>query len=187
MITGGRCGHGSAKTDEHRIIIVGGEDADRKRLSSGLIYDVRTQRSTPLPYDMPAALVGCRAVANDAYVYVLGGLNGFGGAVNTVYRLCLGTMEWTIMAPMATTRYYFAAVLKGNYIYVFGGFGFNGGCLSSTERYCIDNNSWEQLPDMPKGPRRGHCAVTTTGSEIYVVGGYGTRSVDVFDTGSSLA
>eukprot|EP00816_Leptocylindrus_hargravesii_P002486 CAMPEP_0196805440 /NCGR_PEP_ID=MMETSP1362-20130617/5208_1 /TAXON_ID=163516 /ORGANISM="Leptocylindrus danicus, Strain CCMP1856" /LENGTH=54 /DNA_ID=CAMNT_0042178353 /DNA_START=9 /DNA_END=169 /DNA_ORIENTATION=+ len=35
MTCGGRCGHGSAKIDEHRIIIVGGEDADGKRLSSG--------------------------------------------------------------------------------------------------------------------------------------------------------
>eukprot|EP00816_Leptocylindrus_hargravesii_P012956 CAMPEP_0196803428 /NCGR_PEP_ID=MMETSP1362-20130617/2839_1 /TAXON_ID=163516 /ORGANISM="Leptocylindrus danicus, Strain CCMP1856" /LENGTH=80 /DNA_ID=CAMNT_0042175013 /DNA_START=12 /DNA_END=251 /DNA_ORIENTATION=+ len=41
---------------------------------------------------------------------------------------------------------------------------------------------------MPKGPRYGHCAVSAAGSEIYIVGDdYDTRSVDVFDTGSSLA
>ena len=38
---------------------------------------------------------------------------------------------------------------------------------------------------MPNG-RRGHCALTTAGSDIYIVGG-DTRSVDVFDTGLSLA
>ena len=39
---------------------------------------------------------------------------------------------------------------------------------------------------MPKGRRfGGQCAVTTAGSEIYIVGG-DTRSVDVFDTSPSL-
>eukprot|EP00816_Leptocylindrus_hargravesii_P002420 CAMPEP_0196804018 /NCGR_PEP_ID=MMETSP1362-20130617/3534_1 /TAXON_ID=163516 /ORGANISM="Leptocylindrus danicus, Strain CCMP1856" /LENGTH=137 /DNA_ID=CAMNT_0042175989 /DNA_START=19 /DNA_END=429 /DNA_ORIENTATION=- len=85
------------------------------------------------------------------------------------------------MAPMATARHDFAAVLKEKYIYVFG--GYNGSSLSSTERYSIANNTWEELPDMPKGSRDFHCAISTTGSEIYIVGG-GTRSVDVFDISS---
>ena len=34
---------------------------------------------------------------------------------------------------------------------------------------------------MPKRPRHGHCAITTTGSEIFIVGGF-TSSVEVFDT-----
>ena len=89
MQLGGRCGcHGWAKIDEHRIIIVGGVDADRNRLSSCFIYNVRTQQSTPLRNDMPAALYGCRVVVNEKYVYVIGGF-GSGGYVNTVYRLCL--------------------------------------------------------------------------------------------------
>eukprot|EP00814_Leptocylindrus_danicus_P021545 CAMPEP_0116023592 /NCGR_PEP_ID=MMETSP0321-20121206/11707_1 /TAXON_ID=163516 /ORGANISM="Leptocylindrus danicus var. danicus, Strain B650" /LENGTH=121 /DNA_ID=CAMNT_0003494949 /DNA_START=185 /DNA_END=550 /DNA_ORIENTATION=+ len=99
MRLGGRYDHGSAKINEHRINIVGGEDADGNTLSTGFIYDVRTQQSTPLPNDMPAALYGCRVVANDGYVCVLGGY-GNDGPVNTVYRLCLDTMEWTIMALM---------------------------------------------------------------------------------------
>jgi len=179
-----------AKIDEHRTIIVGGMDADRNKLSSGFIYDVRTQQSTPLRNDMPAALYGCCVVAIDAYVFVIGGFvkdRNVNTAcyVNTVYRLCLESEEWTTMAPMGNTRFAFAAVLKGKYIYVFG--GYNGRRrLSSTERYCIDNNTWEDLPDNPNGPCSSHCAVTTTGSEIYIVGGRDTRSVHVFDTGPSL-
>eukprot|EP00816_Leptocylindrus_hargravesii_P007033 CAMPEP_0196823576 /NCGR_PEP_ID=MMETSP1362-20130617/88052_1 /TAXON_ID=163516 /ORGANISM="Leptocylindrus danicus, Strain CCMP1856" /LENGTH=46 /DNA_ID= /DNA_START= /DNA_END= /DNA_ORIENTATION= len=46
MILGGRTGHGCVKIDAHRIIIVGGEDADGTEHSSGFIYDVRTQQST---------------------------------------------------------------------------------------------------------------------------------------------
>ena len=39
---------------------------------------------------------------------------------------------------------------------------------------------------MPDGRRDGHCAISTPGSEIYIVGGR-TRAVDVFDTGPSLS
>eukprot|EP00814_Leptocylindrus_danicus_P013018 CAMPEP_0116029180 /NCGR_PEP_ID=MMETSP0321-20121206/15967_1 /TAXON_ID=163516 /ORGANISM="Leptocylindrus danicus var. danicus, Strain B650" /LENGTH=65 /DNA_ID=CAMNT_0003503469 /DNA_START=44 /DNA_END=238 /DNA_ORIENTATION=- len=45
MQFGGRCDHGWAKIDEHRIIIVGGGDADWNTLSSCFIYDVRTHQS----------------------------------------------------------------------------------------------------------------------------------------------
>jgi len=136
---------------------------------------------------MPVALTCCSVVANEEFVYVIGGdVNG--DAVNTVYRLCLKTEKWTTMAPMGTARSLFAAQLKDKYIYVFGGVS-KTRMLSSTERYSIDNNTWEDLPDMPKGPHFGHCAISTTGSEVYIVGGarlFGpTYSVDVFDTGPS--
>jgi len=188
MILDGRDGYGWAKIDQHRMIIVGGLDTGGNTLSSGYIYDVRTQQSTPLPNDMPVALSGCSVVANEEFVYVIGGGHVSGYSVNTVYRLCLKTFEWTTMAPMGTARgSYFAAALKENYIYVFGGFNDDDG-LSSAERYSIDNNTWEDLPDMPKGPRFGHCAVSTPGSEIFIVGGsFGSRAVYVFDTGPSLS
>merc|ERR1719215_2327939 len=84
---------------------------------------------------------------------------------------------------MGTARSFFAAALKDKYIYVFGGINDdNPNGLSSAERYSIDNNTWEELADMPE-ERDRHCAVSTTGSEIYIVGG-DTCSVDVFDTAS---
>jgi len=166
------------------MIILGGMDEDRNILSSAYIYDVRTQQSTPLLNDMPAACANCSVVANDEFVYVLGGY-GNGGHANTVYRLCLKNFEWTTMAPMGTARGYFATALKENYIYVFCGCNNNYGGFSSTERYSIDNNTWEDLPDMQE-ERDCHYAISTTGSEIYVVDG-DTCSVNVFDTGPSLS
>merc|ERR1712137_973832 len=85
---------------------------------------------------------------------------------------------------MGTLRWLFAAVLKDKYIYVLGGFNHDDRELSSAERCSITNNTWEQLQDMPEGTRYDHCPVSTSGSEIYIVGGYGTRTVDVFDTSS---
>ena len=64
LMPDGREAYGSAKIDEHRMIIVGGfsEDGDavgdddddlpdRTYLSSAYIYDVRTEQSTPLRND----------------------------------------------------------------------------------------------------------------------------------------
>jgi len=163
---------------------VGGMDTGGNTLSSGYIYDVRTQQSTRLLNDMPEALYSCCVVAKEEFVYVIGGRDDYAYSVNTVYRLCLKTFEWTTMAPMGTARGDFAADLKENYIYVFGGYNRDDGDLSSTERYSIDNNIWEGLPDMPTGIRDGPNAISTPGSEIYIVGG-DTCSVDVFDTGPS--
>ena len=187
MIQGSRSCHGSAKIDDHRVIIVGGRDADDNVLSSGFIYDARTQQSTPLCNDMPTALYCCYAVANGAYMYVIGGWDANHHSVNTVYRLSVVTEEWTMMAPMGTPRHSMAIILKDKYVYLFGGCIEDGANLSSAKRYSIDNNAWEELPDNPKGGRNGHCAVSSRGSEIYIVGGaYISRSssVDVFDTSS---
>ena len=46
MPQGAREGHGCCVIDEHRMIILGGDDDDNV-LSSGFIYDVRTEQSTP--------------------------------------------------------------------------------------------------------------------------------------------
>merc|ERR1712232_57269 len=115
MIFGGRCYHGSAEIDEHRMIIVGGRDADGNILASGFIYDMRTQQSTRLLNDMPVALYGCSVVSNGKFVYVIGGSDGR-GIVNTVYRLCLKAFQWTTMASMGTARHRFIAALKDRYI-----------------------------------------------------------------------
>eukprot|EP00814_Leptocylindrus_danicus_P005220 CAMPEP_0116028884 /NCGR_PEP_ID=MMETSP0321-20121206/15743_1 /TAXON_ID=163516 /ORGANISM="Leptocylindrus danicus var. danicus, Strain B650" /LENGTH=86 /DNA_ID=CAMNT_0003503021 /DNA_START=17 /DNA_END=274 /DNA_ORIENTATION=- len=86
------------------------------------------------------------------------------------------------MAPMCNPRAYFTAALKDNYIYINGGYDIDYEELPWIERYSIENNTWEELADVPKGRRSGHCAISTRGgSEIFIVGGH-TCSVDVFDT-----
>ena len=64
MPQGGRRGHRCCEIDDHRMIILGGQDDDYNALSSGFIYDARTKQSTPLPNDMPEARYGFSAVAN---------------------------------------------------------------------------------------------------------------------------
>ena len=182
MLLRGRCVHCMAKIDEHRMIIVGGKDAKSCRpLSSGFIYSMRTQQSTHLINDMPAALKLCCVVSNEEYMFVIGGFR-HSHVVNTVYRLCLETFQWTTMAPMGIARVRMATALKDKYIYVFGGCNDDDGELSSTERYSIDNNTWEDLADIPEERCCRHCAISTLGSEIYIVGGRRSISVDVFDT-----
>ena len=179
-ISQGRYDHGCCKIDDHRMIILGGRNAYAKTLSSGMIYDVRTELWTPLPNDMPKSLRDFGIAGNDKYVFIIGGESP-GRLSKAVYRLSLETFEWTTMAPMDTVRNRFAAVRKGDYIYVFGGSG-NGCILKSVERYSILNNAWEHLPDTEEG-RYDHCAVAGSGSAIYIVGGDNINSsLEIFDT-----
>ena len=73
MPQGARFEHGCCDIGEHRMIILGGCDDNENVLSSGFIYDARTEQSTPLPSDMPACLSRFCAVTNKQYMYVIGG------------------------------------------------------------------------------------------------------------------
>ena len=169
MIQGGRDSHGGCE-------ILGGLDDDDNELSSGFIYDARTKQSTPLPNDIPEARCDFVAVANKQYMFVIGGRSADPRAVNTIYQLSLETYEWTTLAPMGTAQAKCAGVLLGDFLYIFGGVG-----LASVERYSIVVNTWEYLPDMA-GWHWGHCAVAALRNQIYILGGYGTRVLEVFDT-----
>ena len=122
MPQGGRHDHGCCKIDDHCMIIMGGINTDGI-LSSGMIYDARTELWTPLPNDMPDPLRNFGIAGNDKYVFVIGGMTNLGRLSKAVYQLSLETFEWTFMAPMGTARFRLAAVRKGDYIYVFGGVG----------------------------------------------------------------
>ena len=179
MLQGGRAAHGCCVIDEHRMIILGGVDCGYV-MSSGFIYDARTKRSTPLPNDMPAARRDFSAVANERFIFVIGGCDADDRAVNTLFRLSLETYQWTTMAPMRTARASCAGVLLGDYLYIFGGSGYYN--LTSVERYSIIGNNWEDLPDMAAARWR-HCAVAALRNKIYILGGFPhTRVLEVFDT-----
>jgi len=131
---------------------------------------------------MPVAPIRCSVVANRKYVYVIGGstcAKHTTNATKDVYRLSLETYEWTVMAPMGTARYDFAAILKDEYIYVFG--GMNGTVFASAERYSIVDDTWEALPRMRRA-RHVPSAVESGEHDIIIAGGLDERSLEVFDT-----
>ena len=177
MLQGAKCGHGCCAIDEHRMIILGGYDKG-KVLSSGFVYDARSEQSAPLPSDMPAARYFFTAVANERFMYAIGGKDADGRAVNTLFRLSFETYEWTTMAPMWTARSACAGVLLGDYLYIFGGLD-DDGALASVERYSIVGNTWEDLPDM--AAERSHCPAAALRNEIYILDGF-LRTLEVFDT-----
>ena len=180
MPQGARDSLGGCEIDDHRMIILGGLDDDDNALSSGFIYDARSEHSTPLPNDIPAPRYGFIAVANERYVYVIGGRDADYRPVNTLYRLSLETFEWTALTRMRTARYACASVLFGAYLYIFGGYN-DDGALASVERYSIVGNDWKDLPNMAAN-RYGHCAVAALRNRIYILGDDYTRVLEVFDT-----
>ena len=104
MLQGGRRGHGSCEIDENRMIILGGWDDDYNVLSSGFIYDARTEQSTPLPYDMPSDRYGFSAVSNENNVYIIGGRDDDQEAFNTVFCLSLETLVWATLARVISSE-----------------------------------------------------------------------------------
>ena len=85
-------GHGCCGIDENRMIILGGEN-DGYALSSGFVYDKRTKQSTRLPNDMPSARSGFCAVANERYMYIIGGLDADDNAVRYHVSAVVGADE----------------------------------------------------------------------------------------------
>ena len=160
------------------IIVSGYATTSHDVLSSGFIYNARTEQSTPLPNDILPVLEGFSAVSNDEYMYVIGGWNYEDGFFDTVYRLSLETYKWSTMAPMGTARYCCVSVLLGDCIYVFGGSN-----LVLVERYSIVGNTWEDLPNMPA---LGCLWTAALRNEIYVFGPTDRysreHSLIVFDT-----
>ena len=161
---------------------MGGKDTKWKCVSYGAIYDARAENWMSLPNNMLEARCECSVVAKGKYVYVIGGTNADDTCLKTVYRLSLETYQWTAVAPMSTKRADFAVALQGDYTYVFGGVGNTGYMLASAERYSIADDTWEALPEMAE-KRAEHCAVPALlGNAIYIVGGYGNCSLELFDT-----
>lgn len=117
----------------HMLVIGGINQAGAARLANVAQYDIATNTwsDTAVP-DLPVALSGARAVLGaDGRIYVMGGEVGPLGAgttVATVYKLEPATLTWTLAAPMATPRRWFAAVLgSDDHIYAIGGDNDSGG------------------------------------------------------------
>ena len=83
--------------------------------------------------------------------------------------------RWRSAAPVPVARTEVAAALFGREIGVVGGFLPNGQNSSRADAYSPVRNGWRRLPDLPV--RVDHAMAAGTGSELYVVGGYGAGSV----------
>jgi N-acetylneuraminic acid mutarotase len=138
------------------------------------------------------------AVSANGYLYVIGGGDGSGEALNTVERAALkadGSLgPWEDLSSILESRYGHAAVVSNGYIYVIAGSNNKNQPLASVERAALQPNGtlgkWELTT--PLQTARSAPAAVTFNNFIYVVGGWdgikwaATESVQI-NAGGGLA
>ena len=82
---------------------------------------------------------------------------------------------WTKTASLITARDRHNSVALHNAVYVLGGISLQDEPLTSVERFDIELQHWTVAPDMPKALY--YVIATVYGSDIYIMGGRGGKSV----------
>ena len=70
-------------------------------------------------------------------IYVIGGMNGMGMEVGTVFSYNPVTREWTTLTPLRRERAYVGLTVLDDQIYVVGGWNESQAALASVECYSI--------------------------------------------------
>ena len=127
---------------------------------------------------LPAGIDSAAAAAVGNWLFILGGRNNNGAALNSVQRAhmnpdgSLGSWQ-TINPPLPQALYGHAAVSAGNRIYVIGGFGSD--YARSVYMSAVQNDgtlsAWQSLQLLPAGQERSHQAVAVVSEYLVVLGG----------------
>lgn len=144
-------------------------------------------------YNLPDARQGHATVAYNGYLYVIGGTNGTGTRVNTIYVAKLGAngeprlwhptntdqttwTYWHTTTTLSSTRSMLGAVAYNNRLYIVGGLtGAGTGTAVSTVEYADINpmgtiGSWTTGTALSGGNVMGH-SLLTYNDRLYVIGG----------------
>jgi hypothetical protein len=123
----------------------------------------------------------CWDPVNDR-IYMLGGALFPGGeATNLCQRYDPDSNTWTDMAPMISPRYLFKGVYCRGKLYAMGGKTDSCNVIDSCEAYDIATNTWALIASLPS-PISRHQAVVWRDSLVYVLGGYSSTRVWVYNT-----
>lgn len=162
-----------------------------------LLFLLLTSLGAPLPADEGgewvevASLQRARQETGAARigdrVYVVGGLVGFGFALDTVEVYDVTADRWSFVAPLPVGLDHMGVAALGGKLYVSG--GYNGDFNARDELWIYDpaTDSWSRGADLPE-PRGAHWAVAHQG-RLYVFGGVDAadvvqRSTFIYDPAS---
>uniref|UniRef100_UPI00358EDF9C kelch repeat and BTB domain-containing protein 11-like n=1 Tax=Myxine glutinosa TaxID=7769 RepID=UPI00358EDF9C len=117
-----------------------------------------------------ATTKGCAICVLFNYVFVCGGMLGYGCAVrlsNQVFCYNPATATWCQLRPMNEARSLHKLVALDGCLYAIG-----GECLHSTERYDPRTNRWSFVDSLPRDSfAAAHEAVASRDGYIYITGG----------------
>jgi N-acetylneuraminic acid mutarotase len=133
---------------------------------------------------LPHQLSDPAYASSNGALYLAGGTDGKTESANVLVLRDL-PKGWESLTPLPRPVEAASAVVLGKNLYVVGGFS-NGHAVNDLWRLDLrtSNASWEKLAPFP-ADARGYSAITTTGSRIYVFGGFTSppyaASARVFD------
>jgi N-acetylneuraminic acid mutarotase len=133
------------------------------------------------PFPAPWAY-GVAATSDGTYAYVAGGYSyDIDMTLNVFRRFDPVSNTWTVLAPMPDAVFTASAVYSpiNNKVYVFGGEGPFNVVSRATRIYDIASNTWSLGTFMPD--RRSQMASGYYNGKIYLIGGYGFPSAQVWE------
>jgi hypothetical protein len=150
--------------------------------TSGNLWDCEAfsmvKRSHPLPEDLKGFNIppSCCTLPSE-FAFFSGGQKY--GAIPSAGIINLNKLNVRKVADMHVPRYDHTLVYFEGDIYAFGG---NDGSriLTSVEVYSLKTNTWRLISDMPSP--RTKFAPCIVNDEIWLAGGIGTTSIDIYNT-----
>ena len=155
---------------------------------SGNEHDLSSEKWVPLA-PMSRARRSFACVSHSKYIYVFGGCDASGNAIDTAERYNTETDEWTELPAMPEKRCWCAAGCVGDKIYIFGGDDNKKKINGKTLVYNTTggNEPWESSTDLDMMTPRSRLTVVVKDHFILAIGGESSNpnkdlSIEVLDT-----
>lgn len=171
-----RAYHSALRLSDGKVLMIGGQSVTpsdfgvtNKVLNSvELLDETASQAFPPL---MQARAKHSSSQASDGSIYVTGGFDDQGSALDAAEVLHLPTRTWRALPSMRVARYaHTSTVLADGRLMVIGGWGSNGQALASVEIFNPATGAWLAGPEFPL-PVHGHSAALLSDGQLLVAGG----------------
>lgn len=192
---------------DNYVFVVGGA-ADQTNVATSAVYRAQAQQSgalsawTPAANPLPVprayhATVAASAytaavdtTTTEAYLYAIGGVDGSGATVNTVYysKVALDGSNgvWQTTTPLPAAVHSAGAVVFRGYVYVTGGADGQNAPTSTALRAAVNADgtlgAWQPIAALPGGA--AYQSLMNFGPYLYAIGGDGNTVTTVQATTS---
>lgn len=145
------------------------------------VFDTETETLSDLSITLPVALHSISCVSVDNYVYLICGKNKDYKGTTTIYIFDTVNETFNSVSPFGTQMCNVACSRYGDYIYIFGSYNTSsGGGFNWIYKFDIVSQKATKLTTvLPVASHSINCDII--GNKIYLIGGYGTTSINVFD------
>ncbi|MCB9553584.1 MAG: chitobiase/beta-hexosaminidase C-terminal domain-containing protein [Myxococcales bacterium] len=155
-------------TDGARVHVIAGFDGLNTR-GAVQTHDLNTGAWSDRPA-LPQPRTAAAAALVNGTLYVFGGADVDGRALDRADRLTAGGVAWDAIAPMPSPRYAAQAVVINGKVHVMGGRTIGGAVVTTHSVYDPATNTWTPARALPR-PRHAFAAVAAPDGLVYLIGG----------------